>query len=92
LGGAVGYIDLMGNHVQPRTSFVGKFMFIKPNNIDAQEQQSHCQDFNNIACKEEGTDQENQKDGDEIIEKKEKKKDVGYYHILMALKLKRKRG
>jgi hypothetical protein len=82
----------MGNPVQPRTSFVEKFMFIKPNNINAQEQQSRCQDFNNIACKEEGTDQENQKDGDEIVEKKEKKKAVGCYHILMAPKLKRKRG
>jgi hypothetical protein len=28
IGGAVGYRDLMGNPVQPRTSFVEKFMFI----------------------------------------------------------------
>ena len=55
IGGAAGYRDLMGNPVQPRTSFVEKFMFIKTDNINAQEQQSCCQEFNNIACKKEGT-------------------------------------
>jgi len=87
--GAVGFRDLMGNPVEPRPSFVGKLLSIKPNNVvDAQEQQSCCQNFNSSACKEQGKDQEKQKDGGEMVEK-EKKKDVGCYQILMAPKLKR---
>jgi hypothetical protein len=66
-----------------------KLLSIKPNNVvDAQEQQSRCQDFNSSACKEQGKDQEKQKDGGEMVEK-EKKKVVGCYQILMAPKLKR---
>lgn len=79
----------MGNPVEPRPSFVRKLLSIKPNNVvDAQEQQSRCQDFNSSACKEQGKDQEKQKDGGEMVEK-EKKKLVGCYQILMAPKLKR---
>jgi hypothetical protein len=87
--GAVGYRDLMGNPIQPMPSFVDKLLSIKPTNIDAQQQQSRRPGLNNIPCKEEGTDHEKQKGGDEIFEKKEKKKAVGCYHILMAPKLKR---
>lgn len=38
-GGVVGFSDLMGNPIEPRPSFVGKLLSIKPNNVvDAQEQ------------------------------------------------------
>lgn len=82
----VRYRDLMGNSVQPMPSFVDKLFSIKPNNIDAQEQQSLSQDLNNIPSKEEGTYHEKQKDGDEIFEKKEP---VGCCLFLMAPKLER---
>ena len=87
----VGYRDLMGSSIQPMPSFVDKLLSIKPNNIETQEQQSLCQDLNNIPSKEEGTYQEKQKDGDEIFENKEKKKKerVGCCLFLMAPKLKR---
>lgn len=90
-GGAVDFRDLMGNPVQPRASFVKKFLFIKPNNVVvvAQEQHARCQGFNNLACKEEGRDQEKRKNGDKMAGKKEKKKPVGCYQILMASKLKK---
>ena len=86
----VGYRDLMGNSNQPMPSFVDKLLFIKPKNIDAEEQQSLCQDLNNIPSKEEGTYQEKQKDGDEIFVKKDSKEEpVGCCLFLMAPKLKR---
>lgn len=88
--GAVDFRDLTRNHVQPMPSFVKKLVSIKTNNVFyAREQQARCQGFNNLAGKEEGRDQEKQKDVDEMVEKKEKKKLVGCYPILMAPKLKR---
>jgi len=91
--GAVDFRDLMRNPIQPRPSFVKKLVSIKTNNVFyAQEHKARCQGFNNLAGKEEGRDQEKQKDVDEMVEKKEKKKLVGCYPILMAPKLKRNKA
>lgn len=85
--GAVDFRDLMKNPVQPRPSFVKKLLSIKRNNVfDAREQQARCQGFNNLAGKEEGRDQEKQKDVDDM-----KTKPVGYSSIPMAPKLKMNR-